>query len=69
MTEPARSLLVTAIGQRSFDPLDSEEIEHCLRWLDGQPEVAGIPADTTRAALASVPGEPFSLLPEQPKPS
>ena len=53
MTEPARSLLVTAIGQRSFDPLDSEEIEHCLRWLDGQPEVAGIPADTIRAALAS----------------
>jgi len=48
MSEPARSLLVTAIGQRSFDPLDSEEIEHCLRWLDGQPEVAGIPADTIR---------------------
>jgi hypothetical protein len=70
MSEPARSLLVTAIGQRSFDPLDSEEIEHCLRWLDGQPEVAGIPADTIRAALASVgPGEPFSLLPEEPKPS
>jgi hypothetical protein len=70
MREPARSLLVTAIGQRSFDPLDSEEIEHCLRWLDGQPEVAGIPADTIRAALASVaPGEPFSLLPEEPKPS
>ena len=68
--EPARSLLVTAIGQRSFDPLDSEEIEHCLRWLDGQPEVAGIPADTIRAALASIgPGQPFSLLPEQPKPS
>jgi len=37
-----------------FDPLDSEEIEHCLRRLDGQPEVAGIPADTIRAALASV---------------
>jgi hypothetical protein len=70
MREPARSLLVTAIGQRSFDPLDSEEIEHCLRWLDGQPEVAGIPADTIRAALASVgPGEPFSLLPEERKPS
>jgi hypothetical protein len=28
--------------------------EHCLRWLDGQAEVAGIPADTIRAALASV---------------
>jgi len=70
MPEPARSLLVTAIGQRSFDPLDSEEIEYCLRWLDGQPEVAGIPADTIRAALASVaPGEPFSLLPEEPEPS
>ncbi len=70
MREPVRSLLVTAIGQHSFDPLDSEEIEHCLRWLDGQPEVAGIPADTIRAALASVgPGQPFSLLPEDPKPS
>jgi hypothetical protein len=67
---PARSVLVTAMGQRSFDPLDSEEIEHCLRWLDGQPEVAGIPAETIRAALASVgPGEPFSLLPEEPEPS
>lgn len=54
MREPARSLLVTALGQRSFDPLDSEEIEHCLRWLDGQPEVADIPADTIRAALAPV---------------
>ena len=43
MTEPARSLLVTAIGQRSFDPLDSEEIEHCLRWLDGQPRARGHP--------------------------
>jgi hypothetical protein len=66
----ARSLLVTAIGQRSFDPLDTEEIEHCLLWLDGQPEVAGIPADTIRAALASVgPGERFSLLVEEPKAS
>jgi hypothetical protein len=68
--EPPRSLLVTAMGQRSFDPLDTQEIEDCLRWLDGQPEVAGIPADTIRAALASVlPGEPFSLLVEKPKPS
>jgi hypothetical protein len=59
-----------AIGQRSFDPLDTEEIEHCLLWLDGQPEVAGIPADTIRAALASVgPGERFSLLVEEPKAS
>ena len=70
MPERPRSLLVTAMGQRSFDPLDPQEIEHCLRWLDGQPEVAGIPTDTIRAALASVlPGEPFSLLVEEPKPS
>jgi hypothetical protein len=70
MPEPPRSLLVTAMGQRSFDPLDPQEIEHCLRWLDGQPEVAGNPTDTIRAALASVlPGEPFSLLVEEPKPS
>jgi hypothetical protein len=70
MPEPPRSLLVTAIGQRSFDPLDSEEIEDCLRWLDGQAEVVGIPADTIRAALASVlPGEPLSLLVEEPKPA
>ena len=68
--ERPRSLLLTAMGQRSFDPLDSEEIEHCLRWLDGQPEVAGIPSDTIRAALASVlPGEPFSLLADAPKPT
>jgi len=68
--EPPRSLLVTAIGQRSFDPLDTQEIEDCLRWFDGQPEVAGIPADTIRVALASVlPGEPFSLLVEKHKPS
>jgi hypothetical protein len=69
-TDAGQPLCRVQIGQRSFDPLDSEEIEHCLRWLDGQPEVAGIPADTIRAALASVaPGEPFSLLPEEPKPS
>jgi len=44
--------------------------KHCSRWLDGQPELAGIPADTIRAALASVvPGEPPSLFPEEPKPS
>ncbi len=61
---------MAAIDQRSFDPLDSEEIERCSRWLDGQPELAGIPADTIRAALASVvPGEPPSLFPEEPKPS
>ena len=58
------------MGQRSFDRLDGEEIEDCLGWLEGQPEVAGIPADTIRAALASVPrGEPFSLLADERKPS
>ena len=58
------------MGQRSFDPLDSQEIETASAGLDGQPEVAGIPADTIRAALASLqPGEPFSLLVEEPEPS